>query len=230
MEALTETYLHFEKLHIDTIRPVRSYTDADDFTLLRGCVFNHREARAEFVTRFRGFIHTVVRSTVYKYCRKVDASIIDDLVQDVFVALLGGNCRRLRMFEGKNGCPLKAWIRVIAMRTTVSQMRKWKSHVSLNASTDDRASLDKVLVDDSMHPDKLVAAREQQVQVNLLTQLVDELSEADRTLFEMIYLEEASVPEITERLNVRRGALYMRKNRVIQRLRMRALENGVAQS
>ena len=42
----------------------------------------------------------------------------------------------------------------------------------------------------------------------------------------MIYVEEASVPEITARLNVRRGALYMRKNRVIERLRNRAMKRG----
>ena len=226
MEAVTETYLHFEKLHLEGIKPMRNYQDADDFTLLRGCVFNHREARTEFFSRYNGFIHTVVRATVHRYCRKVDPTIIEDLVQDVFVALLGGNCRRLRMFEGKNGCPLRAWIRVISMRTTVSKMRKWKNHLSLNATVNDKMPLERVLVDDSLHPETFAASQEKQVQVRILMSLLDELSDADKALFEMIYVEEASVPEITARLNVRRGALYMRKNRVIERLRNRAMKRG----
>ena len=197
MEAVTETYLHFEKLHLEGIKPTRNYQDADDFTLLRGCVFNHREARTEFFSRYNGFIHTRSRHRS-PLLPKVDPTIIEDLVQDVFVALLGGNCRRLRMFEGKNGCPLRAWIRVISMRTTVSKMRKWKNHLSLNATVNDKMPLERVLVDDSLHPETFAASQEKQIQVRILMSLLDELSDADKALFEMIYVEEASVESLLD--------------------------------
>ena len=46
-------------------------------------------------------------------------------------------------------------------------------------------------------------------------------------LIEMIYVYEMSVPEITKALNIRRGALYMRKNRALVRLRDSAKAEGL---
>ena len=130
-EQMTETFIAFEKLHLSMTRSNRSYQDANDDQLLKGCVFNHREARTEFFQRFESYIRSVVRKTVARYCNRVDQNVVEDLVQEVFVALFANHCRRLRMFKGKNGCPLRAWVRVISMRTTVSQMRKWKHHSAL---------------------------------------------------------------------------------------------------
>jgi RNA polymerase sigma factor (sigma-70 family) len=223
---VTETFLAFEKLHLSEIRSNRSYEDADDDQLLKGCVFDHREARTEFFTRYEVYIRGVVRRTVSKYCKSVDLCVVEDLVQEVFVALLAGNCRRLRMFKGKNGCPLRAWVRVIAMRTTVSQMRRWKHHSALPG--DDNSSGSIKVVDDSTRPDRVYESQLAKQRSSFIFELVESLSPEDKVLFNLIYIDEVPVPELTERLNIQRGALYMRKNRVIARLRRQADRKGLA--
>ena len=225
-EPVTETFMAFEKLHLSNILSNVSYQDADDDKLLKGCVFNHREARTEFFRRFESYIRSVVRKTVSRYCNRVDQSVVEDLVQEVFVALFAGHCRRLRMFKGKNGCPLRAWVRVISMRTTVSQMRKWKHHSALPGEEGSAGSLK--LVDPTTRPDNAYEARAERERSKMIFELVESLSEEDRTLFNMIYIDEVSVPEMTERLNIQRGALYMRKNRVIARLKRQAERRGVS--
>jgi RNA polymerase sigma factor (sigma-70 family) len=151
--------------------------------------------------------------------------VVEDLVQDVFVALLAGHCRRLRMFKGRNGCPLKAWVRVIAMRTTVSQMRKWKHHAALPGEEHSSGSIK--VVDETNRPDDLYEASLKNKRASMIVELVNSLSEQDRALFNMIYVDEVSVPEITARLDIQRGALYMRKNRVIDSLRLKATRKGL---
>ena len=222
---VTETFLAFEKLHLPEIRANRSYEDANDDQLLKGCVFDHREARTEFFRRYESYIRSVVRKTVYKYCQSVDLIVVEDLVQEVFVALLANNCRRLRMFKGKNGCPLRAWVRVIAMRTTVSQMRRWKHHSALPGEENSSGSLR--VTDDSNRPDTAYERQLDKQRSSLIFELVESLSPEDRELFNMIYIDEVPVPELTERLNIQRGALYMRKNRVINRLRRQADRRGL---
>jgi RNA polymerase sigma factor (sigma-70 family) len=130
------------------------------------------------------------------------------------------------MFKGKNGCPLRAWVRVIAMRTTVSQMRRWKHHSALPG--DDNSSGSIKVVDDSTRPDRVYESQLAKQRSSFIFELVESLSSEDKVLFNLIYIDEVPVPELTERLNIQRGALYMRKNRVIARLRRQADRKGLA--
>ena len=78
---------------------MRNYQDADDFTLLRGCVFNHREARTEFLAAITDLFIPSLRHR--PPLPKVDPTIIEDLVQDVFVALLGAIAAVCECSKGK---------------------------------------------------------------------------------------------------------------------------------
>ena len=227
-EQMTETFLAFEKLHLSMTHSNHSYHDADDDQLLKGCVFNHREARTEFFRRYESYIRSIVRKTVNRYCNRVDQTVMEDLVQEVFVALFAGHCRRLRMFKGKNGCPLRAWVRVISMRTTVSQMRKWKHHSALPGEENSSGSLK--MIDPSTRPDTVYESRLDRERSKMIFELVESLSDEDRELFNMIYIDEVPVTEMTARLKIQRGALYMRKNRVISRLRRQAERRGLSAS
>ena len=215
------------------IRPTRTpkpsqakrYADMEELELLNACVKGMPAALAAFVQRYQLYVRHIVGRTVRRYTSSVDATVIDDLCQEVFVALFENERRRLKLFEGRNGCPLKAWVRVIAMRTTISRMRRWKNHSQLPNEDTDRGSLR--LVDDGPDALDLLASQdERKRQAELLT-LASSLSPEDRELIELIYVHELSVPAITERLRIRRGALYMRKNRALRRLRNRARAAGL---
>ncbi|MBV69976.1 MAG: hypothetical protein CMH52_01380 [Myxococcales bacterium] len=215
------------------IRPTRvarptqrkRYADMEEAELLQAVLSGVPAALAAFVQRYELYVRNVVGRTVRRYTSNVDATVIDDLCQEAFVALFENDRRRLRMFEGRNGCPLRAWIRVIAMRTTVSRMRRWKNHTQLPNDDSDRGSMK--MVDNGPDALDLLASQDDQKRQAQLLRLASCLSEEDRELIELIYVHELSVPAITEKLSIRRGALYMRKNRALRRLRNRARAAGL---
>jgi RNA polymerase sigma factor (sigma-70 family) len=180
---------------------------------------------AAFVKRFERYIRHMVGRTVHRYTTGVDPSVMDDLCQEVFMALFENDQKRLKMFEGRNGCPLRAWIRVITVRTVISRMRRWKRHSQLPNDDSDRGSVR--MVDEGPDPLEVLAAQDDQKRKAQLLRLAETLSAEDRELIEMIYVHEMSVPAITEKLRIRRGALYMRKNRALTRLRARARAAGL---
>ena len=205
-------------------RPV-NYSEMEDNDLLDACLKGNARAMAAFVQRFERYIRHMVGRTVHRYTSGVDSSTIDDLCQEVFMALFENDRRRLKMFEGRNGCPLRAWIRVIAVRTVISRMRRWKKHSQLPNEDSDRGSVR--MVDDGPDALDMLAAQDDQKRKAQLLRLAATLSSEDRELIEMIYVHEMSVPAITEQLHIRRGALYMRKNRALTRLRARARAAGL---
>ena len=205
-------------------RPV-NYSEMEDNDLLEACLKGNARAMAAFVQRFERYIRHMVGRTVHRYTSGVDSATIDDLCQEVFMALFENDRRRLKMYEGRNGCPLRAWIRVIAVRTVISRMRRWKKHSQLPNEDSDRGSVR--MVDEGPDALDMLAAQDDQKRKAQLLRLAATLSAEDRQLIEMIYVHEMSVPAITEQLHIRRGALYMRKNRALTRLRARARAAGL---
>ena len=201
------------------------YGELEDGSLLRACIAGDEQAMAAFVSRFQKHIHTVVGRTIRKYTNDVDPTVIDDLTQEVFVSLFENERRRLRTYEGRDGAPLKAWLRVIAMRNTISSMRRWKKHSQLPNDETNRGSTH--LVDEGPTATQMLAAQDNLTLKSKVLALAAKLPEEDRQLIEMIYVYEMSVPEITKALNIRRGALYMRKNRALVRLRDSSKAEGL---
>jgi DNA-directed RNA polymerase specialized sigma24 family protein len=83
------------------------------------------------------------------------------------------------------------------------------------------------MVDDGPDALEMLASEDDRNRQAQLLRLAQCLSEEDRELIELIYVHEMSVPAITEKLRIRRGALYMRKNRALKRLRNRARAAGL---
>ena len=219
------TYDNLRRIRPTRMTSRKRFADAEDNVLLAACIAGEPTALAAFVQRFELYVRHIVGRTVRRYTSNIDSTVLDDLCQEVFVALFEKDRRRLRLFEGRNGCPLRAWIRVIAMRTTVSRMRRWKNHSQLPSEDSDRGSMK--MVDDGPDALQLLAAEDDQNRKAQLLNLAQCLSPEDRELIELIYVHEMSVPAITEKLRIRRGALYMRKNRALTRLRNRARAAGL---
>jgi len=202
--------------------PTKTMEDAE---LIEACIDGDQRALAEFVERFRRYIRAIVGRTVRRYRSDVHATVMEDLSQEVFMALLEDDCRRLRMFEGRNGCPARAWVRLITIRTTISKMRRWRNHVPMPTEDSTRNNLN--FVDNGPTAIDVISARDDRKRTAKLLKLTESLGEEDRVLLEMIYVREMPVPAITESLNIRRGALYMRKNRALSRLRASAKAAGL---
>jgi RNA polymerase sigma-70 factor, ECF subfamily len=124
----------------------------------------------------------------------VEASTVDDAVQDVFVVVH----RRLRDFEGRSS--LKTWLTAIAVRVA-------GDHRRLVRRKGGHEPLDAAIADASPGPDEALAQAEA---VRALDALLSELGEDKRAVFVLVELEGMSAPEIAEALGLCVNTVYSR--------------------
>lgn len=202
----------------------RAWATTPDHALLAGCLDGRRSALAAFVERFARLVHHSVAGTLRRSRGEVDARRIEDLCQDVFVALLADDCRRLRLYRGDRGCSLASWVRVIAVRTTLNRLRRDRPLVSLDGERAPR------LADPGPDPLDVMLARADRDRFEALIALAEQLSDRDRLLLEMYYLRGMKAPAIAAALRVDRSVIYVRKNRLLGRLRKAAEAAGMMET
>lgn len=198
--------------------------EADDGAVLAACLEGERAALGTFVERFTGLVHHCVIGTLRRARGEAPSARVEDLCQDVFVALFADGCRRLRLYRGDRGCSVASWVRVIAVRTTLNTLRRDKPETSLDGERAPR------LTDPGPDPLEVMLARADRDRFDALIALAEQLSPRDRLLLEMIYLRGMRAPAIAAALQLRRGAVYVRKNRLLQRLRKAAEAAGMMES
>ncbi|MFN3198737.1 MAG: RNA polymerase sigma factor [Bradymonadia bacterium] len=203
-------------------------TAPDDHTLLLRCIDGDGDAWHLLVGRFTRYVYHLIRATAHRYNAALSEAAVADLHNDLFLALLEDDRRRLRAYEGKNGCSVRSWIRIITIRRTLDHLRRQKPTLSLDALTDD--SEDRATMPEPVDPgpDPLEHLIEQGAQRRreALGDIASALSDADRLLLSLIYERQMPAPQIAALLRVKVGAVYTRKNRLIARLRRLAEAGG----
>ncbi len=99
------------------------------------------------------------------------------------------------------------------------------THLSIDNTDGDSAPIQ--LADKGPDPFAALLEKSRAQRRAQLTALTDGLSESDRLLLEMIYVQKLSAPAIAAALRVKKGAVYTRKTRLIQRLRQAAEKRGL---
>lgn len=196
--------------------------DIADRALLQRCVDGDRRAWGPFVERFTRYVYYLVQLTARRYHVQLTEEEIGDLHNDLFLALLEDDRRRLRAFEGRNGCSVRSWIRLITIRKTVDALRKRKVHLSLDAEAEDGGREPVSGAPDAL---EVMLSSDEERRQGRLHDLVAQLSPADQLLLELLYGQKLSVEAASAALCINRGALYTRKTRLIKRLRELADED-----
>ena len=97
----------------------------DDRRLLSRCLEGNREAWEKFVTRFSGLVYKSVKDTLSTKGVSFNREDIEDLHNSLFLRLFENSCKKLRQYQGKNGCSPASWLRVVTVRTdTESHQRQ----------------------------------------------------------------------------------------------------------
>jgi RNA polymerase sigma-70 factor (ECF subfamily) len=141
----------------------------------------------------------------------------------VFLALLHDDSRRLRHFEGRNGCSFAGWLRVVATRLVIDVLRRERRLVSLDDDGPAMTDLRRTLRSDSADPELGVQASEAAAR---LADAIARLGSKDRILVELHLLRGASLPAVATALGVTANAAYVRKSRVLDRLRRSLAETS----
>jgi RNA polymerase sigma factor (sigma-70 family) len=173
-------------------------SDAD---LLKACLDDEREAWQAFVIRFSKLIYHSLYRTFKAKNFSSDSQVIDDLYQEVFLSLVKDKCKKMRQFKGKNKCSLASWLRMIAARTAID--------------FPDGDDLIDTLSNGRELPDKSIEKLEW---YQLLRKLIEDFSPKDRYFFELCYNQELPDNEIAQILNLSIDVVYMRKNRIKNKL------------
>lgn len=91
-----------------------------DRELLLDCLAGSEEAWRGFCDRYTGLIVHTVEHVTNSFRIPLDDATRDDLVADVFLAILDRDCATLRQFRGESS--LAAYLLVIARRTVIKRL------------------------------------------------------------------------------------------------------------
>lgn len=194
----------------------------DDMTLLAGCIEGDRRALDAFVARYSRLVYFHVNNTLRRMRGHLDLERADDMYQHVFVMLLEDDRRRLRLYRPDGGCSLASWIRIITIRAVINTLRRDKRTLSLD---DDERPIP--VADEGADPFTALVFGGHQRWEAALPGLAEQLSGSDRLLLELIWERRLDASAIAAALQIKRNHVYVRKNRLIKRLRRHAEAAGL---
>lgn len=134
---------------------------------------------------------------------------VQDLTQEVFLALLENDGRVLRSWDPERGLSLPNFVGLVAERQLATILRSgkknpWKEDPTLDANLDREWP--------EQGPEKVTASREE---LRLLfRRLAEELSPLGRHLFELIFVRELAVDDVVARTRLSADAVYAWRSRL----------------
>lgn len=188
----------------------------DEAKLIKECLAGSRSAWNLFVDQFTRLIYDAIIRTLRRYGQDTDPHVLEELHNDVFVVLLEDECKALRNFRGN--IPVACYLRTITVNKTIDHLRNRKSFFSL---------------DDGSEWTTLCAKGEEffshEDYNSILSILVQHFTEKEEKLFFMIFRDEISIVEISQRLNVSVDYYYVLKQRLLKKIKKISLDNKIVE-
>ena len=192
-----------------------------DSDLIRKCLAKDDKAWDEFVSRYSNLIYDAIIRTFDRYGSPSRPDIIADLHNDIFLLIIDHECRVLQQFEGRNGCQLGHYLRTVTIRRTVDFLRKIRPVISLDEE-DSHGLLDAASSEREEEPETGLDALVRDEQQQLLCAFMDELENDDRRLCELLSSDGQSPRGIAQTLGITVDYFYVRKKRLLAKLRLMA--------
>jgi len=194
----------------------------EDLKFVRRCLRKERKAWDEFIQRFSGLIYSYILSVFKsKTPHHFKTNNIEDAFQDFFIYIRKNNCKKLRTFQGKNGCTLASWLRQVVINFSLDYIRGSRGHLSLDQAYNGKGSIKDTIFDQSDSiKDKMI----KQERITRLRKCVQDLTRDQRLFLELHLNKGVAVDKLARLFRVSRGAIDMRKSRIIEALRRRLFE------
>ena len=183
-------------------------TDIDK-NLLKRCLAEEPGAWKDFVDRFIGLFTHVIHHTAHARSIRVTDNDIDDLLSEVFLALLANDYRVLRNFRGKSS--LATYLTVVSRRVIVKKMVERRmaealGHVS-SSSRIERVS------DEQSRQQQQIEDQEE------IQNMIRQLPPADAQIVEQYHLQGKSYQQISSDLDIPENSIGPTLSRARNRLR-----------
>jgi RNA polymerase sigma factor (sigma-70 family) len=182
--------------------------------LIALCIQGNKDAWRDFICRYSSLVYYIIKKVLYGSHCDAAREEIDDLHNDIFLSIIDNNGKKLRQYEGKNGCTVSSWVRMIAVRSTIDYLRKKRDTLSLSEEGTKRAV--EKLSASSRNPLQNLEDLERQ---QLLNGVIAALSQKDQLFLKLFYYKETPPQEIATIFHSSTSAVYSRANYLREKLR-----------
>lgn len=196
---------------------------SDERQLVCRLVAGDGNAWIEFVDRFQRVIAARVRLVLSQCSIMQQAHCCDDLVADLFAALLADNKRLLKTFEHRS--TLATWLTIIAHRMTLKAVSKINSRRELAGELESRrdGQLSQMESHSVENPLAQLLSQESRSEMHQKLAL---LKPVDRQVIELFHFENLDYREIASRLGMSVNSVGPKLTRAQRRLKQ-ILEDAV---
>jgi RNA polymerase sigma-70 factor (ECF subfamily) len=188
----------------------------DDIGLLTKCINGEQASWDIFVKRYSKLVYHAVHHTLklHSYTHKTED--IEDIHNSIFLSLIENDFRKLRQFEGRRGCSLSSWVRLISVRSTIDFLRSQKVHLSINGDSETAQPIIETLIDDRLSVEKQMEMAETE---RAFKDAINELSPSDKLFIRLYYEKELPEEEIAGIMHVSINTIYSKKNRIREKIK-----------
>ncbi len=189
----------------------------NDLEFVRQCSIGDSQSWDEFLKRYSRLIYKYIHSVLNsKNIFSSNQDYVNDIFQEFFSSLIQNDYKKLKTFKARNNCSLASWLRQVAINFTLDYLRRVRQAVSLDAETEDGASLKEILSDSSISVPDLLAQEEM---LKSLEDCVGELSNYNKLFIELNINQGIRLEILKDLFKLSRGAIDMQKSRIMDRLR-----------
>lgn len=187
-----------------------------DRRLLDRCLSGDKKGSELFVQQFSDLIYRSVQHALRVKDIPYSKADIEDLHNTVFVELFDKGCKKLKQYEGRNGCSLASWIRLIAVRTVLNHLRK--KGVDAIASRKQRVPLDDIpeIKSDEM---EALTSMEEAERKRLVRDGIRRLAPRDRLFMKLHFEQGLPMPQVADTMQISVRNAYVVKHRAIEKLK-----------
>ena len=187
-----------------------------DLELIKQCLeADGKTAWEIFVRRFSRLVWNSVHKTFHTYSFSYTAEDAEDMYGAIFMALLDNDFRKIRQFRSDNSCTLSTWLSIIATRMTIDFMRKDRSRYHVDTAEEDREIWD-LIPDHTYRADNIIEKKQGE---ESLKRCIQQLTERDRLIYDMIFRKGISLEDTARILNMTVSNIYSRKHRIIEKIK-----------
>ncbi|HHP7235162.1 MAG TPA: RNA polymerase sigma factor [Desulfobacterales bacterium] len=187
-----------------------------DKELLRQCTAGNQQAWEELVNRFSDVVFRTIQFSLHRYNVPYSRRDLEDFHNTVFLKLFEHRCKKLRQYKGTNGCSVRSWIRLIAIRVVIDRLRA--DGRDADARLPGKRNLEE-LPELAGHFQDPLSRLEAAEKSRLLQKALGMLQPRDRLFLKLHFLEELSIGRVAKMLNITENNAYSVKHRALNRLK-----------
>jgi RNA polymerase sigma-70 factor (ECF subfamily) len=182
-----------------------------DVQLLNSVLDGNQAAWNVFCQRFNRLIVGCVLKVLNRYSASYSNADLNDLVSEVWVALLRDDRHKLRRFDPQRGYKLSSWLGLIATNCTIDQLR---CRTATPQSIDDICKAEQFRSQERLADSQI----ERKQSANIARKALAQLNGTEQDFVLACFGEEEAPTHLAERLGVSINTVYSRKFKIRAKL------------